>query len=325
MKTTTRILPLLLAATALPACSGANPATSDPPATRPASAIPADYVRVPGGYAHPSCVIAVADGESVLPDGDVRQIDGSIRAIAPCSFPSITHGLAERTKPVSDAVHVESTSGFTSGVPDTSTYFSAGFISGLTSATSSWTVPALPSYANAGESLHIYSGVYSFSGYRTLAAVLQFNDSANFGSTGAWKWTIASWDFGYNRNFYHSSAQIVNTGDQLQAFAGVDAATANHYTVYMKVNGSYSIAWLEGQTYNPITNVIGGEMDADGVSSCAGLPGWSYLYFHDIDVRDRSGSSISIPATSWIREYTNFCNYMPYAGNGWGYLTYIDN
>src|SRR5262252_937513 len=54
--------------------------------TRPAG-VPLNYVVTPNGFFHPSCVIAVADSDTVAADGNVVHADGSVSAVAACAYP----------------------------------------------------------------------------------------------------------------------------------------------------------------------------------------------------------------------------------------------
>lgn len=55
-------------------------------AARPA-AVPSDYVEVPAGYMHPSCVHELAPGETVEGNGSIKRADGTRRWISQCTLP----------------------------------------------------------------------------------------------------------------------------------------------------------------------------------------------------------------------------------------------
>jgi hypothetical protein len=56
--------------------------------------VPQDYVITPFGYFHPSCVLMVAEGETLLADGSVRHADGTVEGAHICNYPHYTAGGA---------------------------------------------------------------------------------------------------------------------------------------------------------------------------------------------------------------------------------------
>src|SRR5262249_26842287 len=56
--------------------------------------VPADFVITPNGYFHPSCVLELADGDSLESD-HIKGNDGSIRTFDKCTYPHFDHAGRE--------------------------------------------------------------------------------------------------------------------------------------------------------------------------------------------------------------------------------------
>ena len=94
MKRHTSLLLTALAALLFIVVASGAPAYAQRPAgaNRPAT-VPEGYLITPFGYFHPSCVRAVASGDTVLADGRVQHVDGTVDTEAPvCQYPSYTAG-----------------------------------------------------------------------------------------------------------------------------------------------------------------------------------------------------------------------------------------
>lgn len=149
-----------------------------------AAAWPADYVIVPGGRTHKSCVHEVPEGalleETTLPL---------------CNHPFLrgdngTHGSAWKAW-----AQVNST-----GLP------------GVSSLNSTWAVPGPPQDTNGGQTLFWWNGVEPGDTSAVLQPVLQWGTSAAGGGN---YWAYSSWYVSANHGSHFSKLEKVQTGDKV--------------------------------------------------------------------------------------------------------------
>ncbi len=153
---------LFLSPICAPLLSGSN---------RPSS-VPEGYVITPFGYFHPSCTRLVAEGETVLPDGRIQHVDGSVEANAPvCSYPhySPTGSLMSDRQEIAGICAISNTN----WVESISATTSASY--GKISAT--WTVPPKPN-TNDGQTVFFFPGFVDCANTQSiLQPVLQYGVS----------------------------------------------------------------------------------------------------------------------------------------------------
>jgi hypothetical protein len=192
-----------------------------------------------------------------------------------------------------------------------------------------WTVPLLPRNANNGDYLAIWNGIASTATGEVVQPVLQFGQTL-FGSQYQWVWSIQAWDWIADGVYYVSSPQIVYPGDTLTGNVTIDPY--NNYTIWLQVNGAWSIAWLSGTSPSVFDYVMGGILEAHNPSACYALPGgygapsnYTEVTFNDIGVGDRWGNAVW-PTWSthvnpvWASYYLPSCDLQVWTGEGWGVL-----
>lgn len=172
---------------------------------RDPESIPADYVKVPGGWAHPSCIHEVPDG-AVVDDarGDVLLNGKVIAHHDKCAFPPRVGRPSEGTGSGPLAAGYGGHIMYTNQTQPANTPFYA--LAGQL------TVPNGPSTATP-QTVYYYNGVQSTvdANCGVLQPVLQWGQSPAGG--GAF-WAIGSWFWGAAGQF-HSALSRVNVGDKL--------------------------------------------------------------------------------------------------------------
>lgn len=148
-----------------------------------ASAYPADYVLVPGGRTHKSCVHEVPNG--VILDET---------SLAPCGYAflrgnlNLTHGSAWKAWAQVN----------TTGLPSVS------------SLNSTWVVPGPPQDTTGGQTLFWWNGVEPADTSAVLQPVLQWGPSAAGGDNS---WAYSSWYVSATHGSHFSKLEKVQTGD----------------------------------------------------------------------------------------------------------------
>ncbi len=196
--------PLAMSGAEGPVLRPLNPGESPPPG----------YVRIPGGYAHPSCVHEVPYG-STFDSGTlgVRDEAGQLVArYAPCRYPTFRHA-ARDDGPSADA------GGDVPGTP-TSGYMSAveqNMPSGAQTWSSFTSQVVVPQpMVDAGQTMFFWPGVAPSNGQEVLQPVLQWGVSR---AGGGPFWAIAAWDVTANATLF-SAVRQVNPGDVIR-FSGL--------------------------------------------------------------------------------------------------------
>jgi len=144
-----------------------------------ATALPADYVLVPGGYMHESCVAAAPAPAAPCAHAFLRGGDNS------------SHGSAWKAWAQVDAP--------------------AG--GSVTSLNSTWTVPDVPTNPNGGQTLFWWNGMEPEDTSAVLQPVLQWGSSAAGGGN---YYAIASWYVSATHGSRFSPLVRVNAGEAVQ-------------------------------------------------------------------------------------------------------------
>jgi hypothetical protein len=172
---------------------------------RPA-AVSAEFVITPFGYFHPSCVLQLAEGNTLLADGRVQHPNGTIEAARRCQYPHYTSGgiaVPADVKPgdVSPLV----ISGWLESVSATTT-------TAYSKLTSTWVVPPEPTTDN-GQLLYFFPG---FEDIDNVISILQpvMQWGVGFAGGGPY-WTAASWNCCINGTTWHSPLIDLNVGDTI--------------------------------------------------------------------------------------------------------------
>lgn len=271
MRTINRLtLPVLLASMSqLIACVG----TSDQ-ASRPAS-VPDDYVPVPGGWSHPSCLVEVKRGERVLSDGNIRQPDGTVRTVPPCNHAAYdasgnlkvarnrtaTGGPPGRTASP-ECWKVDSTPcgvGSLEGDYHTWDAYAETTLNACSTSnpsqcptwlSSNWTVPSNPQY-NTEQISYLWNGLQSNDGYELLQPVLGWQAAYCYPNCNYY--TVSAWDYENSSNLdgnhnYYSTPVRVYPGQTISGSVWHDGG--GYWTVNVDVNGSWATSLETGTSTN---------------------------------------------------------------------------
>ncbi len=174
-------------------------------AHRPA-AVPANYLRTPFGYFHPSCLVQMASGDELRPaEKLIRHADGTSTAMPSCSYPHYrADGQAvfgdERAATTPDISHayVE--------YATVTTAKSYGYLN------AEWTVPPAPA-SNDGQTLYLFPGLEDIDDVVTIIQpVLGWN------SDYASSWGIASWNCCESGTVYEAKPTPVKSGDTILGY-----------------------------------------------------------------------------------------------------------
>jgi len=254
-------------------------------------AVPEGYVITPFGYFHPSCVRALASGETVLADGRVQHLDGTVDAEAPaCSYPHYTtSGEAIAPGVISPTIShswIEALDAI-----DTTTPFGKLSVVG--------TVPPAPTTYD-GQTIFFFPGMEDIvSDASILQPVLGWNASA----LGA-IWTIASWNCCPSGTANYSGFNPVNPGDTIYGEIKYDGSnptkSPTNWTITTadQTTGTATILYhtpSEGQTFNWAQ---AGALEVYNIVECTDYPPNGAFTFSDVSLYDYKLNKISDPG--WL-------------------------
>ncbi|MGD0212117.1 MAG: choice-of-anchor D domain-containing protein [Terriglobales bacterium] len=273
---------------------------------RPAQ-VPGDYVVTPFGFFHPSCVLRLAQGETLLAGGRVLQhADGAVEDIPACKYPhyaasgAITAAGATKTESPTINGWVESSSVVTNST-------SYGEI------IATWTVPPAPT-SKGNEVVYFFPGLEDSN---DVVSIIQPVLGWNMDDTGT-PWTIASWNCCPSGITVESTPVNVNAGDTIVGTtvstcgAGNESCpTWNITTADVTTGGSTTLGNTpsEGQTFNW---AFGGVLEAYNISQCSDYPPNASQTFYDIALYDYNFVLIPNPdwsITYWAQGGSPQCNY----------------
>jgi hypothetical protein len=255
-------------------------------------AVPEGYVVTPFGYFHPTCVLKVKEGETILADGRIEHSDGTVEANAPlCSYPHYTSAGVPLTADMKDAsgAIVPIVSGWLEYVSAT-TSTSYGKIS------ATWPVPPSPG-TNEGQILFFFPGFEDINNVLSIVQpVLQYGQSAAGGGN---YWAIASWNCCLGGTMWHSRLVKASSGDtilgtiQSSCKRGVPCAkwkvmsqdqTTGKKTVLVRTPA-------DGQVWNW---AFGAVLEVYGVKQCSDFPPDNSVVF-TVQLYDLNRQLISDP------------------------------
>jgi hypothetical protein len=261
--------------------------------TRPAS-VPRDYVFIPGGWTHPSCIHEVPNGAEIN-GGDVSLNGVPVAHYEPCAYTPIAASGVEGTRvDGSDVAATPASVGSGNGpasyggwVEDTVQFTpSSQVISWLNE---NFYVPYPPS--QNGATLYYFPGLQSTvtSPCGILQPVLQYGVSpaggGNYWAIGSWWWSVP-WQ-------YHTGLSQVNTNDEIFGEMSTSGACSPncgfHYLVKAEDTNSGAIqqfyansscqwnavfpAVFEVDTGHPLSNC--NQLPASVQTSFTGLQMWT--------------------------------------------------
>jgi hypothetical protein len=281
-----------------------------PAGTQHPAGVPDNYLVTPFGYAHPSCVIEIAKGDTQVDDGHaIQHQDGSITQIAPCAYPSYTakgEKIAQGQSAQNTLQNQPSISH--SWIEDYETTSNTSF----GELVASWTVPQAPT-SNDGQILYFFPGFQDYNDTtRIIQPVLGWNSDFNAG------WSIASWNWGSDGNTWESYAVPVSPGDTITGYvqstcsAGTLVCPTWNVTIFDGITGvstSLNSTSSEGQTFNL---ALAGVMEVYNIAQCSDYPPNGQISFTNLSLYDNNFYPISNP--DWTFSNLSYgvtpqCNY----------------
>jgi hypothetical protein len=294
------VLSLLCAFLASPIAYAQAPAGPNRPAE-----VPEGYVITPFGYFHPSCMLQLAEGDTLLSNGLVIQhANGTLENVAPCGYPHYTasgemlSAGAGAQPPAIGHSWIESAS-----VTTTKSY-------GELIAT--WTVPPGPA-SNNGQTLYFFPGLEDSNDVVSIIQpVLGWN--ADFGAA----WGLASWNCCPSGITVESAPLHVNSGNTIQGTlrsacgAGTLSCTKWDVTSEDVSTGQSTMLTntpIEGQTFNW---AFAGAVEVYNVATCKDYPSNGSITFSNLGLYDDNFNPISNPGWSinlWASGLKPQCGY----------------
>jgi len=269
---------------------------------RPAG-VPDGYVITPFGYFHASCVLRLAEGETLLEDARaIQRADGTLESVAACDHPRYSASgeivVAGGQPPSISHSWIESA--------DTTTSTSYGKLA------ATWTVPPAPA-SNDGQTVYFFPGLEDINHVVSiLQPVLGWN--ADFGGA----WGIASWNCCPRGITVESAPVSVNSGNQIQGtirdLCSAGTLSCSKWRVTSQDVSTGQSTMLnntpsEGQTFNW---AFAGALEVYNVVQCTDYPSNGALTFSNIALYDYNFTRISNPGwsmTIWASGLTPQCGY----------------
>ncbi len=300
---------LLSTATAWMALHAQAPAGPNRPA-----GVPGNYVVTPFGYFHPSCVVELAAGDTLLKDESaVHHFDGSRSAVPACAYPRYTFRgqvvapAAAKAVPPPTICSSQPGCGYIEAASIYSSSDQYGYL------TANWTVPPAPTTPNDGQVIYFFPGMIDENDPSThiLQPVLAYVYPT---------WTIASWDCCFsNQSASHSTPVTVSPGDTILGTIGSTCAagtlSCQTWTISTtdQTQGSqpttFSVSSLSGDSMDL---AYGGVLESPGVVQCTDFPPNNSLTFSNLALYDYTGAQISNPPWApgnYTAGETPQCNY----------------
>jgi hypothetical protein len=224
--------------------------------------VPAGYVVTPFGYFHPSCVQSIAEGETLLANGQVQHSDGSVTGKTTCNYPRYA---PDGTPKVATAKQqVPEVSGWIESASVTAPAnksFSALFASS--------TVPSQPQ-GQDGQVLFFFPGFEDISNVESiLQPVITWS---------AGQWTVSNWNCCLSDITTQSTPVNVTPGDVIVSsitencrLGTLSCATWNIFSLDTHTGKSTTLAKTpsEGQVFNW---AFGGVLEPYYVVNCDDYP-----------------------------------------------------
>jgi hypothetical protein len=293
---TAAFLSLFLAFLASTIAYAQTPAGPNRPAV-----VPEGYFITPSGYFHPSCILQLQAGESLLPGMVLQRADGALENIAPCEYPHYTaSGETVTGAPPPTIGHswIESA--------DTTTTTSYGELA------ATWTVPPAPS-SNVGQTIYVFPGLEDINDVVSIIQpVLGWN--ADYAS----EWGIASWNCCPEGITVESTPVRVSSGNELKGTMKDECSSGTLSCSKWKVvtedvttgkSTTLNNTPSEGQTFNW---AFAGALEVYNVSQCSDYPSNGSLTFSSVGLLDYNFARVSNPGWLihlWANGLTPQCGY----------------
>jgi len=273
--------------------------------------VPEEFVVTPFGYFHPSCVLLLGEGNTLLPDGRVQHPDGAIDGAQVCSYPHYTStGLMVPVDPKElgdiNPLEIEGWLESVSATTTTSFYKIAA----------TWTVPPSPT-SEDGQCDYFFPGFEDMTDVISIVQpVLQYGPGCYI--SGGANWLVASWNCCMNGTTWYSSPVDVSAGDSIlgtitptcKGKKVKSCKTWNVVTEDVTTGKSTTLAKTpaEGQVWNW---AFGAVSEDYGVVQCSDFPNNSGTTF-TVTLYDQNKKVITSPGwqgTQWIQNPSPACNY----------------
>jgi hypothetical protein len=270
--------------------------------------VPEEYVITPFGYFHPSCVLSLAEGNTLLANGGVQHADGTVEAAQVCNYPHYTRDGAMVAADASESGKIPpEISGWLESVSATTStsYYKIS---------ATWTVPPSPT-SNDGQCDYFFPGFEDSNDVQSIVQpVLQWGGGCYI-SGGAY-WQLASWNCCMSGTTWHSTPLDVNVGDNiLGTIAPTCKPGKNYCTTWNVVSEDKTTGKKTTLAKTPadgqIWNWAFGAVSEDyGIVQCSDFPDNSGLTF-TVKLYDQNGKLITNPnwqGTQWNSGPPS-CNY----------------
>jgi len=259
--------------------------------------VPEEYVITPFGYFHPSCVLLLAEGNTLLADGRVQYADGTVEAAHVCSYPHYTSSGAIVPADAS-GINPPTISGWLESVSATTSesYYKIS---------ATWPVPPSPK-SNDGQCLYFFPGFEDINHVISIVQpVLQWGEGCYI-SGGAY-WLIASWNCCITGTTWYSTPLDVSVGDTILGTITPTCKAGKNYCATWNVvsedkTTGKKTTLAKTAADNQIWNWAFGAVSEDyGVVQCSDFPDDSSLTF-TVHLYDQNGKVITNPnwqGTQW--------------------------
>ena len=209
-------------------------------------------------------------GEAVTSDGNIVQVDGSIRNVPACSHPHFDADGTEITGPARG----HSSQARQDGVDHTYTGWLEDFnmvmTGGITWLSNTFTVPPNPS-SNQSQDVAFFGGIENSStGSEIIQPVLDYGD-------GTYHWQVRAENCCNGGRNYYSPYYSVNVGDTIDGYVYPESNTnclssQGQWFIGINVNGSSEVGYSTCSWDSPMNWAFGGVLEVHNLSSCSGLP-----------------------------------------------------
>ena len=273
-----------------------------PEANRPA-AVPDWYVITPFGYFHPSCVMELAEGNTLL-DRGVQRADGTVEAAPACNYAQYTATGAvvfPDSKELS-GIELPAINGWLEYVSTTTTTSYGAIEAG-------WIVPPLPN-VNVGQTLFFFPGMEDINDVQSIVQpVLQWYAPG--------PWAMASWNCCMQGTTWESTPIDVSPGDTVLGGIEPTCQPGGNYCATWNVisedkNTGKKTTLAQTPAAGQIWNWAFGAVTEDyGVSTCSDFPANTSVTFlvHLYDQNQKligNPGWIGTPAGSGVQPQCNY-------------------
>lgn len=268
---------------------------------RPAD-VPQDYVITPFGYFHPSCVMMLTPGNTLLA-ASVQHADGTVEPAPVCQYAHYT--------PTGAVVFPGSKtlSGIDPTINGWLEYVSVTTTSSYNEIEAGWIVPPLPK-VDTGQTLFFFPGMEDYSDVQSIVQpVLQWYAPG--------PWAMASWNCCMNGTTWESNPINVSPGDTVGGAIVPNCPPGNYCSTWNVISEDLSTKQKTTLAKTPANGQVwnwafGAVTEDYSVSSCDDFPANTSVTFL-VKLFDQNRQLISNPG--WVGSPANG-NVQPQCGYG---------